>query len=178
MALKPTIYKFAISLSDVDANRYEELALTVALHPSETVERMLVRVLAYCLNVDEGLEFTRGLSDTEEPDLLQKSLDDRILAWIEVGEPSAERLRKARNVSERVLVYTFNSKSESWWRQVESDVARLKTEVFQFDWASMQRLAELTNRNLSMSVTITDGSMYIATDAATVELACRKLSEA
>lgn len=178
MALKPTIYKFAISLSDVDANRYEELALTVALHPSETVERMMVRVLAYCLNLDEGLEFTRGLSDTEEPDLLQRSLDGRILTWIEVGEPSAERLRKARNVSDRVLVYTFNSKSDMWWSQISTGVARLNTEVFQFDWQSMQRLAALCTRNLSVSVTITDGTMYVASDTGTVELSVTGLTTA
>ncbi len=177
MALKPTIYKFAISLSDVDANRYEELALTVALHPSETVERMMVRVLAYCLNLEEGLEFTRGLSDTEEPDLLQRSLDDRLLKWIEVGEPSAERLRKARNVSERVLVYTFNSKSDIWWRQIEADAQRLQTSVFQFDWDAMRQLAELVGRNTSMSVTVTDGSLYIATDAAALETSLRELSQ-
>ncbi|MCR9277030.1 MAG: YaeQ family protein [Pseudomonadaceae bacterium] len=176
MALKPTIYKFAISLSDVDANRYEELALTVALHPSETIERMMVRVLAYCLNLDDGLEFTRGLSDTDEPDLLQRSLDDRILTWIEVGEPSAERLRKARNVSEQVLVYTFNSKSDSWWQQVSADAERLGTSVFQLDWHAMQQLAALTTRNLSISVTIADASIYVAADTGTVELSVQTLS--
>ena len=90
MALKPTIFKFAIALSDVDNNRYLDLSLTVAQHPSETLERMMVRLLAYCLNAEDGLEFTRGLSENDEPDLWQHSLDGRILKWIEVGEPAAE----------------------------------------------------------------------------------------
>ena len=85
MALKPTIFKFTIALSDIDENRYLDLNLTVAQHPSETVERMMVRLLVYCLNVEEGFEFTRGLSDTNEPDLWDRSLDGRILKWIEVG---------------------------------------------------------------------------------------------
>jgi len=95
MALKPTIFKFSVALSDVDRNRYEDLPLTVAQHPSETLERMMARVLAYCLNADDGLEFSKGLSDNEQPDLWRRSLDGRILDWIEVGEPSADRLRKA-----------------------------------------------------------------------------------
>ena len=84
MALKPTIYKFDIDLSDIDEGRYESLNLTVAQHPSETLERMMVRLMAYCLNVGEGLDFTTGLSNTEEPDLLQRSLDGIILNWIEI----------------------------------------------------------------------------------------------
>ena len=83
MALKPTIYKFDLALADMDRGCYESLSLTVAQHPSETVERMLVRVLAHCLHHHERLTFTRGLSDNEEPDLWQKSLDGRIERWIE-----------------------------------------------------------------------------------------------
>ena len=104
MALKPTIYKFDIDLSDIDEGRYENLNLTVAQHPSETLERMMVRLLAYCLNLSEGLEFTTGLSNTEEPDLLQRSLDGITLKWIEVGEPSAERIRKASTIAKHVKV--------------------------------------------------------------------------
>ena len=82
MALKPTIFKFNIALSNVDLNQYLDLNLTVAQHPSETAERMMARVLAYCLNASQDLEFARGLSASDEPDIWQRSLDGRILKWI------------------------------------------------------------------------------------------------
>ncbi len=92
MALKPTIYKMKLALTDLDREVYENLSLTVACHPSETLERMMVRVLAYCLNACEGLELCKGLSDTEEADLWAHSLDGSLALWIDVGEPTIERL--------------------------------------------------------------------------------------
>ena len=177
MALKPTIYKFNVALSDLDRNRYEELALTVAQHPSETVERMMVRLLAYCMNVDEGLEFTRGLSENDEPDLWRRSLDGRLLDWIEVGEPAADRLRKASHLSERVLVYSFNTKSDVWWRQVGSAVVDLSVVVFQFPWESIEQLAGMVERTMQMSVTISDSSLFVAVEHGEVELTPVMLSE-
>ena len=122
MALKPTIYKFDIALSDIDEGRYENLNLTVAQHPSETIERMMVRLLAYCLNLNEGLEFTTGLSNTDEPDLVQRSLDGITLNWIEVGEPSAERVRNASTIARQVKVYCFNTKANVWWSQAQNEI--------------------------------------------------------
>ena len=177
MALKPTIFKFNVSLSDLDRNRYEELALTVAQHPSETAERMIVRLLAYCLNAEEGLEFARGLSENDEPDLWRRSLDSRMLDWIEVGEPAAVRLRKASRLSERVLVYSFNTKSEVWWQQTESSVARLSVDVYRFPWESIQRLATMITRTMQMSVTISDSSLFVAAERGEIEVALLKLSD-
>ena len=85
MALKPTIYKLRIALSDLERNLYDSLNLTVALHPSETPQRMMARVLAYCLNAQEGLVFTKGLSEIEEPDLWVRTLDEKTTLWIDVG---------------------------------------------------------------------------------------------
>ena len=95
MALKSTIYKFELAVSDLDRNYYDTLSLTVAQHPSESVERMMVRLLAYCLNAGEGIEFSKGLSDAYEPDLWSRAPDRRILLWVDVGEPATERIRKA-----------------------------------------------------------------------------------
>ena len=111
MALKPTIYKAKINLSDINRNIYQALSLTIAQHPSETLERMMVRVLAFCLNADENLTFTKGLSAVEEPDIILKSLSDSTMLWIDVGEPSADRIKKATRIAEVVKVYSFNSKS-------------------------------------------------------------------
>ena len=95
VALKPTIYKFGISLSDLNRGHYETLNLTIAQHPSETVERMMVRVLAYCINANETLEFTKGVSAVDEPDLWHHTLDGQLSSWIDVGEPSVDRIKKA-----------------------------------------------------------------------------------
>ena len=113
MATKPTIHKARIALTDLDRNHYESLDLTVALHPSETTERMCARIVAYCINAAEGITFTTGISTRDEPDIQLTSLDNRMLAWIDVGEPSPDRLKKASRLAERVRVYSFNSKSDS-----------------------------------------------------------------
>lgn len=175
MARKPTIFKFAIALTDTDAGRYQDLNLTVAQHPSETVERMMVRVLVYCLHSQEGLEFSKGLSDNDEPDLWRRSLDGRVLDWIEVGEPATERVRKASGVSEQVLVYSFNSKSDHWWGQVGVEMRVLGANVYQFPWDEVQQLGALAERTLSLSVTLTDQSAFVATDTDSLLIQWRAL---
>ena len=94
MSLKPTIYKMTIDLCDLERSKYETLNLTVAQHPSESVERMMVRVLAYCIDAHEQLTFTKGISAPDEPDLWQHTLDGQICLWVEVGEPSFDRIKK------------------------------------------------------------------------------------
>ena len=115
MAIKPTIYKMRIALSDLERNYYDNLSLTVALHPSETPERMMARVLAFCINAQAGLAFTKGLSEVEEPDLWVRTLDEQTSLWIDVGEPSPERVKKATRLARAVKIYSFNTKSEAWW---------------------------------------------------------------
>jgi len=170
MALKPTIYKFSISLSDLDRDYYDALNLTVAQHPSESSERMMARVLAYCINAQERLGFTKGLSETEEPDLWVKSLDDQIELWIDVGEPSLDRLKKATRQSQQTRVYSFNRKSPTWWQQLQLGRAKLEVMVFRFDWPAVQELATLLERSMVMSVTITEASAYIATERGECEV--------
>ncbi|MFT5579343.1 MAG: hypothetical protein ACI9WS_002102, partial [Paraglaciecola psychrophila] len=115
MALKPTIYKLKIDLSDMDRAVYETLNLTVARHPSETLERMMVRVMAYAFNAQPQLTFCKGLSDTDEPDIWLHSLGGELELWIDVGEPAAERIKKATRQAKRVKVFSFNSKATTWW---------------------------------------------------------------
>jgi uncharacterized protein YaeQ len=177
VALKPTIYKFGISLADIDRNHYEDLQLTVARHPSETGERMLARVLAYCLNNSEGLSFASGLSTADEPDLWRHSPDGQILDWIQVGEPSAERIRKAARLAERVVVYSFNTKADLWWRQTAPSLERLTLEVFQYSWQSLQTLAGLIDRTTDISVTISLPSVFVATPQGEVDLSCIRLDQ-
>lgn len=175
MALKPTIYKFGIALSDLDREHYDQLNLTVALHPSETLERMMVRVLAFCINAQERLSFAKSLSDSEEPDLWLKALDDQIELWIDVGEPSPDRIKKAARLAKLVKIYCFNTKSDMWWQQTANKLQQLPVEVYQLPWHAIETLASLVERGTEASVTITQGSAYIATAKGECEIAWTEL---
>lgn len=117
MALKPTIYKFRINLTDMNRDYFDTISITTALHPSEKLERLAARLLAFCLHAQPDLAFTKGLSSTEEPDIWKKEYDDSISVWIDVGEPEAERIKKASRQAKQVAVYSFNSKSAVWWEK-------------------------------------------------------------
>ena len=175
MAIKPTIYKARIAVSNLDTNFYDTINLTIAQHPSETHERMMTRVLAYCFNVQEFLTFTKGLSAPDEPDIWAKTLDDQISFWCDVGEPAKDRLKKAVGRSKEVKVYSFNSKSDVWWSKGQSDFSRLDVSFYRFPWESIQALAGLVERTMDISVTITDNSAFIASDVGTCEVACEVL---
>jgi uncharacterized protein YaeQ len=178
VALKPTIYKLRIALADSDRDYYETLNLTVARHPSETMERMMARVLAFCLNAQEYLVFTKGLGAVAEPDIWVRTLDDRISLWIDVGEPAVERIKKATRLAAAVKVYTFNSKSETWWAQERAKFNELPVEVFQLPWPSIQALAALVQRTTELAVTITGGTAYVATEGGDCAVSCMELQGA
>jgi uncharacterized protein YaeQ len=177
MALKPTIYKMKLALTDLDREVYENLSLTVACHPSETLERMMVRVLAYSLNVCDGLELCKSLSDTEEADLWAHSLDGALSLWIDVGEPTIERIKKVSRLAPDVRLYSFNSKSPTWWELSSSDIAKLPISVFRFDWAGVQALAKTVERTMEFSITVSEGSLYVSTSAGDCELRLEKLQD-
>ncbi len=171
MALKPTIYKLRIDLSDLDRNYYDTLNLTLAKHPSETLERMMARVLAFCINAQEYLVFTKGISVAEEPDIWARTLDDKIALWIDVGEPAVDRIKKASRIASAVKIYSFNSKSDVWWEKDQQNFKQLKVSVFQFPWASIQALATLVQRTMDFSMTISGDSAYVAAAAGECEVA-------
>ncbi|MCH2357207.1 MAG: YaeQ family protein [Pseudomonadales bacterium] len=175
MALKPTIYKFRISLSDLNRDYYDTLNLTIAQHPSETMERMLIRFLAYCLNTQERLTFSKGLSSPEEPDIWAQSLDGKILTWIDVGEPAIDRIKKATRVASTVRVYCFNRKAEVWWSQVEDEFKRLQVTVTRFRWQEVQAMAALVQRTMDLSITISGDSAYVAAELGECELSWKSL---
>lgn len=166
MALKPTIYKFNISVSDLNQDYFDTLNLTIALHPSETVERMMARVIAFCIHAhqdkDKLLSFTKGLSAVDEPDIWLKTLDDQLDIWIDVGEPNFERVKKACRLAKRAYLYCFNSKADVWWQQSQPEFSKLAVNVCQFNWIEIQNLSQLVSRTLDLSVTISGESAYIA----------------
>ncbi len=170
MATKPTIYKLRIALSDLERNYYDSLNLTVALHPSETPERMMARVMAYCLNAQEGLSFAKGLSDVDEPDLWVRTMDDQTTLWIDVGEPSIERVKKASRQAKQMRVYSFNSKSDVWWDQGKSKFSRLDADIFRFNYPEIETLTTFLARTMDLSVTITGQSAYVTSGNSEVEI--------
>ena len=175
MALKPTIFKMNINLSDLNHDRYELLNLTVAQHPSETAERMMARVLAYCLNAQEFLSFSKGLSSCDDPDIWAKSLADEYLLAIDVGEPAFARTKKTCRQAAFVKVYTFNTKSDVWWKQSQKDFSTLAVDVYQFQFAQIQTLAKLLKRTMDLSLTISGDSLYIAAELGECEVTCGEL---
>ncbi|TNE76492.1 MAG: YaeQ family protein, partial [Gammaproteobacteria bacterium] len=125
MALKATVFKAELAVSDMDRGYYQSHALTIARHPSETDERMMVRLLAFALNASEDLQFTRGLSTDDEPDLWQKNLQGDITLWIEVGLPDERRIRKACNRAEQVIIYAYGARTAPvWWNNIRDALTR------------------------------------------------------
>lgn len=170
MAIKPTIYKMRIALSDLERNYYDSLNLTVALHPSETPERMMARVIAYCINAQAGLTFTKGLSEVDEPDLWVRTLDEQTALWVDVGEPAPDRIKKATRLAHNVKVYSFNSKSDAWWQQGKNKFSKLDVEITRLNTGDIEQVTELLKRTLDMSITITGQSAYITTDTGETEV--------
>lgn len=177
MAIKPTIYKLKVSLSDLNRDIYDSLSLTIARHPSETMERMMIRLLAYCMNSSDQLAFCKGLSDNEEPDLWSHSLDGNLELWVEVGEPSSDRVKKASRVASQVRVYCFNNKAPTWWQQNESELSSLEVNVYRFDWEQVQALAAISDRGMELSVTLSGDSIFVATELGECELLLETLQD-
>lgn len=162
MALGSTVFKVELQVSDLDRGYYRTHALTVAQHPSETGIRMMVRILAFALNATDQLVFTRGLSTDEVPDLWEKTLSGEISHWIEVGQPSFKRIKKACNQSQRVSVYTYSGHSaEIWWRQNQKDCSsQQKLRVINLPAELMSELENCIKRSMSLQCTIQDGIIW------------------
>ena len=168
MALNATIYNFAIRLSHVDRGVYESLALKVARHPSEAEDHLVARVLAYCLEFTEGLAFSRGLSEPDEPALAVRDLTGGLRAWIDVGAPDAARLHKAAKAAPRVAVYTH--KAPALLRQLDGErIHRAETvELYAFDRELIAGLAARLERRMAFDLSVTDAHLFISLDGATL----------
>ncbi|MDP5032458.1 MAG: YaeQ family protein [Paraglaciecola sp.] len=174
MALKPTIYKFKIALADLNHDHFANFNLTLAQHPSETMERMAVRLLAFCLHAHDDQEqlmaFTKGLSAIDEPDIWLKGLDDQLHCWIDVGEPAFDRIKKACRLSKRTLIYSFNSKCDVWWKQSLPQFESLSAEVRRFYWTEIQTLSATIARTSEWTITLSGQSIYVASNDEQLEI--------
>lgn len=167
MALNATLYKLQVAVSDIDRNHYEDHALTLAQHPSETVDRLLVRVLAFLFDADERLAMTRGLSSSDEPDLWRHSDDGRIEHWIEAGLPDAVRIKKASHRAQRVTVYCYGDrKTDIWWQQNSAALQALaNVDVVLIEASDIAQLQPLLARHMKWQCTLQDNVAWIS-DAA------------
>ena len=176
MALKASIYKANLSVSDMDRNVFGDFNLTVALHPSETVERMMVRILAFCYRAAENLTFTKGLSSMDEPDLWLKHDNGTILEWIEVGQPTPERLKKASGQSQAVEVFTYGRGMDVWWKSNSAAIRALpKVSIHYFAADELQSLTALADKTMNLTVTITESIAYVSSAAGDITISLREM---
>ena len=169
MAEKATIYKANLTLSDMDRNVYGDFNLTIALHPSETVERMMVCILAFCYRAAETLSFTKGLSSVDEPDLWLKHDNGTILEWIEVGQPAPDRVKKAANQSQAVHLFTYGRGWDVWWKtNGETINAMPKVTSYFFTAEELKSLCELADKSMKLTVTITEKMAYVSNETTNV----------
>jgi len=164
MALKATICKAQLQIADIDRNYYHEHALTIARHPSETDERMMVRLLAYALHAGEALAFGKGLSADDEPDLWQKDLTGAIELWIDVGQPDDKRIRRACGRARQVVVYSYGGHGAAiWWDQIGRKLERSgNLTVVSVPASASQALAKLARRNMQLNCTVQDQQVWLA----------------
>ncbi|GLX81447.1 YaeQ family protein [Thalassotalea eurytherma] len=179
MALKATIFKVELSISNMDKNYYADHSLTIARHPSESDKRMLLRLVAFAFNAHEQLEFTKGLSDVDTPDLWQKSYSDEIELWIELGQPSEQRIKKGCNQSQQMIVYSYdNNAFDEWWKKEQNALnTRKNLTIATVNETTIEQLAELVTRQMHIQVTIQDGQAWFSLNDETQELSLTTIKE-
>ena len=172
MALRATIYKAELNVADSDRHYYESHALTLARHPSETDERMMVRLLAFALNAHEDLVFTKGISDADEPDLWRKDLTGAIDLWIEVGQPDERRILKACGRATEVVIYCFGGHtSKIWWDSVQNKLARTRNlKVVCLPAEQTKALAAWAERTMTVHVNVQDSELFVSSEKGQITL--------
>lgn len=163
MALKSTVFKAVVQIADMDRSHYADYSLTLARHPSETDERMMIRLFAFALFAGPDLAFANGLCVDEEPDVWQKDLTGRIVHWIQVGQPEEKWLRKACGRADAVDIFAYGRAASLWWRGIEEKLSRLDNlNVWQISAEESTALGLLAMRAMRLQFTIQDGSVWVS----------------
>lgn len=172
MALKATIYKATVNVADMDRNVFIDSNLTLARHPSETEERLMLRLLAWLVNAHERLVFTRGLSAEDEPEIWLMNDHNGIEVWVELGLPEERRVKRACNRSARVFLYTYNGRAaQVWWQQNQSKLAQQDNLTVRFlDDEQLKALTLLASRSMTLQATIQDDTIWLSDEQNHVEL--------
>ena len=177
MALKATIFKAVIQIADMNRNYYADHTLTIARHPSETDKRMMLRLLAFCINANEAMIFSKGISTDDEPDLWQHELNGELSHWIELGLPDERRIRKACSLAKQVTIYTYTQRSfDVWWSQIESKLNRFNNlALANISDGELDSLAALAQRSMQLQCTIQDGDIWLSDSEQSVHVVLRNL---
>ena len=180
MALKSTIFKANVAVADIDHGYYADHARTLARHPSETDERMMIRLVALALNAhqlqdtcggDGTLAFGAGLSDPDEPDVWLRDFTGRARLWIEVGQPEDKPVIKACGKADQVIVYAFAHSADIWWRGMETKLSRPQNlQVWRIPTAASQQLATLAQRSMQLQATVQEGALMLGDGSNTVDI--------
>jgi len=171
MALKSIIHKANLQIADMDRHYYADHALTIARHPSETDERMMIRCLAFALNAAEDLAFGKGLSDVDEPDLWRRDLTGAIQLWIEVGQPEEKLILRACGRASRVAVYAYSHSASIWWKPLAGKLERARNlAVYSIAGATTAALGKLAARAMDLQCTIHDGEIWMRNQDAAVAI--------
>jgi uncharacterized protein YaeQ len=166
MAIKATIIKLDLTISDMDRGYYQQHTLTMAQHPSETEQRLILRTIAFTLFANENLQFTKGLSEDSVPDLWQKNLIDDIEVWIDLGQPDEKRIRKACHKAKQVIIVSYGDNAASmWWKNVERKAKGFKNlSVYHISTEQYNILDQLMQRHLVLNATIQDAELWLSDD--------------
>ncbi|MDT8375791.1 MAG: YaeQ family protein [Mariprofundaceae bacterium] len=172
MAIKSTIFKAELRIADMDRHYYQDHILTLARHPSENDERMMLRLLAFALNASDAMSFTKGLSTEDEPELWQKSMSDEIEVWIDLGQPNEKRIRKACGRAKKVFIYTYNYRSAMpWWEQIRNRLTRFDNlSVIAIPDEALQAMGSMARRTMQLQYTIQDGEVLLSNGAESVTI--------
>lgn len=172
MALKATIYKAAVNVADLDRQQFLETSLTLARHPSETQERMMLRLLAWIIHADERLQFTRGLCADDEPEIWLRNDHMGIELWVELGLPDERRLRKAVNQSRDVVLFTYNDRAaQVWWQQNQDKLRQYKNlAIWYINDEQLAKVSELADRTMSLQATLQEGIIWLSDERHNLEL--------
>jgi uncharacterized protein YaeQ len=177
MALTATVYKADCSMVDIDKNYYADHQLTLVCQPSETHERMMMRLLAFALDANPDLQFAAGMMDNDEPDLWHKDLTGAIDLWLEVGQPDEKRILKACGRSNLVKIYTYHGRPQIWWNALAPKVEKARNlEVYSVNSTASKALVQFVQRNINIQVTIQDGAIWVRNDNLEVEVTLTKLN--
>lgn len=175
MALKATIYKVNLNIANMDEHLYQDYQLTMALHPSETVERLMVRLLAFARYATEQLQFTQDLFETSEPALWEKDLTGQIVKWIEVGCPDEDKLKKASPRCQQVAVISYGNAVDEWFKKASKIKTLNNVSVWKIAESSTQAAAELCQRSMQFQLNIMDGEWDLIADHGQAKIEWSKL---
>jgi len=172
MALSATVFKAELNIANMDTHYYQTHNLVLARHPSETDERMMIRLLTFALNADEALQFTKGLSSDDEPELWQKSLSGEIELWIELGQPDEKRIRKACGRAKQVIVYCYGGRgAEIWWDQNAKHLNRFSNlRIINLPKEATEVIATMSQRTMQLNVSLQDGEVSISDNEQNVDI--------